>query len=400
MLHVVSLDIIVDRVYSNILDPEIRRFWIEGAKRKWVFGFVAGPPCETWSQARAHELDQDGSKRGKGPGVIRTGEYPWGLIALGVKEVGQILFGDILMGFALVMPSRTSPTSRYIDCCRVILVPPAVSRRNCYPFVHQLWLGGWLRVLSPVVHRWAPRWAWTVRETSGPQNWRSTHLVFAMPWHVPFLTAWIASRWHKVRTHQVISWVCAKLWKPRCTAIRWVTTTCDGTRHAMLNSMQVAADASSRQVSKKKYVHHHVYLCIFIYHVTGQIIADQFLTIWPDSQPGKTAPQPEVSYLQPSKDDGGTCAVQTNSFIIHQTGRKYGEDRNFVKFVEMYQVQIWRCFQFSVFLVSRVVLIRVPSDMLQTLGDRCCTCRAQTLGVPTHGTNGLQPLGPQPSQPA
>lgn len=150
-----------------------------------------------------------------------------------------------------------------------------------------------------------------------------------------------------------------------------------------------------------RYVHHHVYLCIFIYHVIlGQIIADQFLTIWPDSQPGKTAPQPEVSYLQPSKDDGGTCAVQTNSFIIHQTGRKYGEDRNFVKFVEMYQVQIWRCFQFSVFLVSRVVLIRVPSDMLQTLGDRCSTRRAQTFGVPTHGTNGLQPLGPQPSHPA
>ena len=98
VLHVVSLDIIVDRVYGNILDPDIRRFWIEGAKQKWVFGFVAGPPCETWSQARAHELDQGGSKSGKGPRVIRTGEYPWGLTSLGVKEIG-----DILMGFALVM---------------------------------------------------------------------------------------------------------------------------------------------------------------------------------------------------------------------------------------------------------------------------------------------------------
>lgn len=76
-----------------------------------------------------------------------------------------------------------------------------------------------------------------------------------MPWHVPFLIAWIASRWHKVRTHQVISWVCAKLWKPRCIATRWVMTTCDGTRHAKLNSMQVAAYASSRQVSKKKYIY-------------------------------------------------------------------------------------------------------------------------------------------------
>ena len=42
-----------------------------------------------------------------------------------------------------------------------------------------------------------------------------------------------------------------------------------------------------------------------------------------DSQPGKTAPQPEVSYLQPSKDDGGTWEdgfklfkLQTDRFLI------------------------------------------------------------------------------------
>jgi len=35
--------------------------------------------------------------------VSRTSECPWGLDSLGVKELQQILFGDVLLGFTITM---------------------------------------------------------------------------------------------------------------------------------------------------------------------------------------------------------------------------------------------------------------------------------------------------------
>ena len=103
VLHVVSLDIIIDKHYGDILNPRIRRFWMEAAAQSWVHSFVAGPPCETWSNARAHGLQTADAKGRRGPRVIRTSECPWGLDSLGIKELQQILCGDVLLGFTITM---------------------------------------------------------------------------------------------------------------------------------------------------------------------------------------------------------------------------------------------------------------------------------------------------------
>ena len=61
---------------------------------------LGGPPCETWSRAREHALND--SKCG-GPRVIRTVDKMWGLDSLALREIRQILVGNQLMFFATIM---------------------------------------------------------------------------------------------------------------------------------------------------------------------------------------------------------------------------------------------------------------------------------------------------------
>ena len=76
-------------------------------RRCKLFGFpqrvsagLGGPPCETWSRAREHAL-ADGGRRG--PRVVRTAENPWGFDSLSLREIRQVLVGNQLMFFAIVM---------------------------------------------------------------------------------------------------------------------------------------------------------------------------------------------------------------------------------------------------------------------------------------------------------
>ena len=66
-------------------------------------------------------------------------------------------------------------------------------------------------------------------------------------------------------------------------------------------------------------------------------------------------------------------------FQIRQTGRTYGENRNTVKSVGNVSSADLTMLPVLCFFFSRVVLVRVPSDMLQTLGNPCC--REQTVLV-------------------
>lgn len=73
--HVISLDIVVSSQHGNIImDPAVRAFWVHGA-RQGIHSFVAGPPCETWSQARENDLG-GGDDDYKGPRVLRTAARP------------------------------------------------------------------------------------------------------------------------------------------------------------------------------------------------------------------------------------------------------------------------------------------------------------------------------------
>eukprot|EP00435_Cladocopium_sp_Y103_P058160 s489_g20.t1 len=96
VLQVVSIDIIIDEVYGDIARASTRRFWLSHISQGHVVGFLAGPPCNTWSRARAHQLAQ-----GRGPRIVRTPETPWGKPSLSLKELSQVGIGTLLLGFAI-----------------------------------------------------------------------------------------------------------------------------------------------------------------------------------------------------------------------------------------------------------------------------------------------------------
>lgn len=89
--------ILVSSQYGNIMDPAVRAFWVHRA-RQGIHSFVAGPPCETWSQARENDLG-GGDDDYKGPRVLRTAARSWGLEAMSLKEIKQVIFEDTLLGF-------------------------------------------------------------------------------------------------------------------------------------------------------------------------------------------------------------------------------------------------------------------------------------------------------------
>lgn len=64
--------------------------------------FLAGPPCETWSQARFAAL----SEASRGPRPVRAGDQLWGLEALNLRELQQVLVGNDLLCFAFDMLLR------------------------------------------------------------------------------------------------------------------------------------------------------------------------------------------------------------------------------------------------------------------------------------------------------
>ena len=98
VIHIISLDVIVDGTWGNAADPHIRRFWLDAIKSKWVIAFLGGPPCETWSRVRAVG---HGAKGRFMPRVLRDSALPWGFESVSIRELHQILLGNLLLGFAV-----------------------------------------------------------------------------------------------------------------------------------------------------------------------------------------------------------------------------------------------------------------------------------------------------------
>jgi hypothetical protein len=92
----VSIDIIIDKIHGDIANPSTRAMWLHHIKQGHVAGFLAGPPCNTWSKVRAVQM-----KDNKGPRVIRTPDAPWGLNELKLGELFQVTIGTILLGFSI-----------------------------------------------------------------------------------------------------------------------------------------------------------------------------------------------------------------------------------------------------------------------------------------------------------
>eukprot|EP00438_Fugacium_kawagutii_P001744 Skav219925 [mRNA] locus=scaffold2006:253221:254762:- [translate_table: standard] len=103
-IHVttISVDIILDAVHGNLAKEGIQDFWLTSIRQGWVIGLLCGPPCNTWSRARGHDIQQaDGSTR-TGPKIVRTLTAAWGLDTLSLKELEDVGLGNLLLHFALL----------------------------------------------------------------------------------------------------------------------------------------------------------------------------------------------------------------------------------------------------------------------------------------------------------
>ena len=103
-VHVVSVDIVLDKVWGDVTADATQRFWFHSVRQGYVIGYLAGPPCETWSAAREHPSSTHGDAASGdrlGPRVLRTMEEIWGRDSLAVREVRQLLIGNHLLMFSL-----------------------------------------------------------------------------------------------------------------------------------------------------------------------------------------------------------------------------------------------------------------------------------------------------------
>ena len=97
ILHIVSMDIVIDEEYGDARNPTTRRYWLEAIKSHFVVAMLAGPPCETWTAAREHCL-QDGRT---GPRPVRSADDLWGFAHLRLRELQQVMVGNELLMFVL-----------------------------------------------------------------------------------------------------------------------------------------------------------------------------------------------------------------------------------------------------------------------------------------------------------
>ena len=98
LLHVVSMDVVIDKEWGDACRPATRDFWLRGALSGFVQGGLCGPPCETWSQARFVN-ENNGAERQPRP--LRSLEWLWGLSSLSLREQGQVAVGNELLIFSI-----------------------------------------------------------------------------------------------------------------------------------------------------------------------------------------------------------------------------------------------------------------------------------------------------------
>ena len=93
-LCVLSVDIIFGGG-ADMARREVQQKWLEMMAMGYVLAFFAGPPCETYSRARANEIT------GINIRPVRSATYPWGFGSLSLREAAQVLIGNILVLFVL-----------------------------------------------------------------------------------------------------------------------------------------------------------------------------------------------------------------------------------------------------------------------------------------------------------
>ena len=82
VIHTASMDIIYDAHLGDASSSQAQEYWLTGIKQQFVVGFLGGPPCETWSVARAARVQ--GALQGPRP--VRSAEDLWDLASLALKR--------------------------------------------------------------------------------------------------------------------------------------------------------------------------------------------------------------------------------------------------------------------------------------------------------------------------
>ena len=98
LLHVVSMDVVIDPEWGDACRKDTKEFWLRGALSGLVQGGLCGPPCETWSQARFADIE-DGA--GRQPRPLRSLDWLWGLPSLALREMNQVAIGNELLLFSI-----------------------------------------------------------------------------------------------------------------------------------------------------------------------------------------------------------------------------------------------------------------------------------------------------------
>ena len=123
---VISLDVVYGQ-RGDLTNADNQNFWRCAIRSGKVIGFVAGPPCESWSIARF---------RPGGPPPLRSQSQLWGLTGLSFKQYMQIEAANLLLQTALFFASE----ALLVGACGVIEHPALIDLHQVHsaPSIWQL----------------------------------------------------------------------------------------------------------------------------------------------------------------------------------------------------------------------------------------------------------------------
>lgn len=142
VLRILSVDIIYDPIAGNLACPVNQALWLKYIDRGYVIGFIAGPPCESWSRSRLHGGVAGWSRGDGGPRVLRTEEAPEGLFTMTVAEQQQVLLGNRLLCFIMLAFVHMLRISRF-----AMVEHPASSAAANETWLASIWKLFFTRVL-------------------------------------------------------------------------------------------------------------------------------------------------------------------------------------------------------------------------------------------------------------
>ena len=91
-----SVDVLFGEA-GDLADPERLGQWRAWCREGVVAAFVAGPPCNTWSRARALGADAGGARAPGRPRPVRSAESPWAREGLTPGEVSHVRLANELL---------------------------------------------------------------------------------------------------------------------------------------------------------------------------------------------------------------------------------------------------------------------------------------------------------------